>query len=148
MTIHLLSGFLGSGKTTAIQYACSELIKQQKKVGVITNDQGIRLVDGELFEHLNIPNRQVVNGCFCCNYDDLDESIQSLISTNNPDIIFAESVGSCTDLVATVMKPLLQYHPESKVTISTFADARLLQILLNENAPFSMKASGIFILNN
>ena len=134
MTIHLLSGFLGSGKTTAIQYACSELIKQQKKVGVITNDQGIRLVDGDLFEHLNIPNRQVVNGCFCCNYDNLDESIQSLISTNNPDIIFAESVGSCTDIVATVMKPLLQYHPESKVTISTFADARLLQILLNENA--------------
>jgi G3E family GTPase len=134
MKIHLLSGFLGSGKTTAIEQACKELMKQQKKTGVITNDQGIRLVDGDLFEHLNIPSRQVVNGCFCCNYNDLDQSLQSLISANKPDVIFAESVGSCTDIVATVMKPLFRYRPEAGVTFSTFADIRLLQILLNENA--------------
>lgn len=137
MKIHLLSGFLGSGKTTAIEQACKELIKRQKKVGVITNDQGIRLVDGDLFGHLNIPNRQVVNGCFCCNYNDLDKNIQSLISTNEPDVIFAESVGSCTDIVATVMKPLLHYRPEAQVTFSTFADIRLLKILLKND-------SGIF----
>lgn len=134
MKIHLLSGFLGSGKTTAIQQGCKELIENGNRVGVITNDQGTRLVDGDLFEHLNIPNRQVVNGCFCCNYNDLDKSIQSLISANEPDVIFAESVGSCTDIVATVMKPLLRYRREAKVTFSTFADIRLLQILLNENA--------------
>lgn len=134
MKMHLLSGFLGSGKTTAIQYACHELIKTQKKVGVITNDQGISLVDGDFFEHLNIPNRQVVNGCFCCNYNDLDKSIQSLITTNKPDIIFAESVGSCTDIVATVVKPLFNFYPEVQVTFSTFADVRLLRILLKGDA--------------
>lgn len=134
MKIHLLSGFLGSGKTTATHYACHELIKKQKKVGVITNDQGISLVDGDFFEHLNIPNRQVVNGCFCCNYNDLDKSIQSLITTNKPEIIFAESVGSCTDIVATVLKPLLNFYTEVRVTFSTFADVRLLRILLKGNA--------------
>ena len=134
MKIHLLSGFLGSGKTTAIQYACHELIKKQKKAGAITNDQGISLVDGDFFEHLNIPNRQVVNGCFCCNYNKLDQSINSLITTNKPDIIFAESVGSCTDIVATVMKPLFNFYPEVQVTFSTFADVRLLRILLKGNA--------------
>ncbi|MEO7046335.1 MAG: GTP-binding protein [Ferruginibacter sp.] len=133
MKIHLLSGFLGSGKTTAIQQACIQLIKKGNRVGVITNDQGIRLVDGDFFEHLNIPGRQVVNGCFCCNYNDLDDSIQSLININQPDIIFAESVGSCTDIVATVMKPLLQYRPETKITISTFADIRLLKIILKND---------------
>jgi len=134
MKIHLLSGFLGSGKTTAIQHACQELIKMQKKVGVITNDQGISLVDGDFFEHLNIPNRQVVNGCFCCNYNDLDKSIQSLITTNKPNIIFAESVGSCTDLVATVLKPLFNFYPHTDITFSTFADVRLLRILLKGDA--------------
>ncbi len=134
MKIHLLSGFLGSGKTTAIQQACNELIKSGNRVGVITNDQGIRLVDGDFFEHLSIPNRQVGNGCFCCNYNNLDSSIQSLIKTNQPDIIFAESVGSCTDIVATVMKPLFKYRPEGEVTISTFADIRLLKILLKNDA--------------
>src|ERR1700742_5371099 len=36
--LHLLSGFLGSGKTTAIIQAC-RLLKDQR-VAVITNDQG------------------------------------------------------------------------------------------------------------
>jgi G3E family GTPase len=132
MKIHLLSGFLGSGKTTAIQHACYHLLQQHIKAGVITNDQGIKLVDGNFFESLGIPNRQVVNGCFCCNYNDLDTSIQSLIENNNPDIIFAESVGSCTDIVATVLKPLQHLRKEVQVTISTFADVRLLQMILAE----------------
>ncbi len=133
MQIHLISGFLGSGKTTAIQTACKVLITESLKVGVITNDQGIKLVDTGYFESNAIPNRQVINGCFCCNYNSLDENIQSLIATNNPDVIFAESVGSCTDIVATVMKPLLQFKKDVAVTVSTFADARLLQMLFIEN---------------
>jgi Ni2+-binding GTPase involved in maturation of urease and hydrogenase len=135
MKIHLLSGFLGSGKTTAIQQAYYYLVQKELKVGVITNDQGISLVDGGFFEHLNIPNRQVLNGCFCCNYNDLENGVQSLVAANQPDIIFAESVGSCTDIVATVMKPLLHYHQETPVTLSTFADIRLLKILLQAGTP-------------
>lgn len=144
MKIHLLSGFLGSGKTTAIQIACSELMKNQKNVGVITNDQGSSLVDGEFFEHLKIPNRQVVNGCFCCNYNDLDHNIQLLIETNQPDVIFAESVGSCTDIVATVMKPLLKFRPEAQISFSTLADVRLLKILLHENSSFDESVRYIY----
>jgi G3E family GTPase len=132
MKIHLLSGFLGSGKTTAIQYAAKALLQQGVKTGVITNDQGIKLVDGFFFQHLDIPNRQVVNGCFCCNYNALDTCIQSLIETNSTEIIFAESVGSCTDIVATVLKPLLRSHPMTQVTVSVFADVRLLQMMIKD----------------
>ena len=132
MQIHLVSGFLGSGKTTAIQTACNILKAQNLNVGVITNDQGIMLVDTGYFQSNAIPSRQVVNGCFCCNYDALDESIDALVQTNHPDVIFAESVGSCTDIVATVMKPLLKFKKDIKVTVSTFADIRLLHMLLIE----------------
>lgn len=134
MKIHLLSGFLGSGKTTAIQYASRALLQQGIKTGVITNDQGIKLVDGGFFEYLNIPNRQVVDGCFCCNYNDLDASIESLIQTNGTEIIFAESVGSCTDIIATVFKPLLRFRPDAQVTVSAFADVRLLQMIFSKGA--------------
>ncbi|MEP6681963.1 MAG: GTP-binding protein [Parafilimonas sp.] len=135
MQIHLISGFLGSGKSTAIKTACKVLQSTNKKVGVITNDQGIKLVDTGYFESNAIPNRQVINGCFCCNYNLLDENIQSLIETNNPDIIFAESVGSCTDIIATIMKPLLQFKKDISVTVSTFADVRLLQMLFIQQKP-------------
>jgi hypothetical protein len=124
--IHLLSGFLGSGKTTAIEQACLLLQKQGTPVAVITNDQGNRLVDGNRFLYLGIPSREVAGGCFCCNYNTLEEYINTLTSTNSPAMIFAESVGSCTDIIATVLKPLLGQHPEWQPTISVFADAQLL----------------------
>jgi G3E family GTPase len=131
MKIHLLSGFLGSGKTTAMEAAAGALVQQGIHTGVITNDQGIKLVDGGFFKSRDIPGRQVTGGCFCCNYAALDSSIQSLVATNKTDVIFAESVGSCTDIVATVLKPLLQLYPTAQVTISAFADVRLLQLMLN-----------------
>jgi G3E family GTPase len=131
MKIHLLSGFLGSGKTTAMHAAAKALLQQGIHTGVITNDQGIKLVDGDFFKGIGIPGRQVTGGCFCCNYAALDSGIQSLVTANNAAVIFAESVGSCTDIVATVLKPLLQFYPAAQVTISAFADVRLLQLMLN-----------------
>ncbi|MBS1597401.1 MAG: hypothetical protein JST75_04195 [Bacteroidetes bacterium] len=136
MKIHVLNGFLGSGKTTAIRQACIGLMRDNIKVGVITNDQGIKLVDGGFFRSLQIPSRQVVSGCFCCNYNQFNTNMESLIETNKPDVIFAESVGSCTDIVATVLKPLQSFHPSFELSFSVFADARLLLMLLKGN--FSM----------
>ena len=136
MKIHLLNGFLGSGKTTAIREACIQLMQNGVKVGVITNDQGIKLVDGNFFGSLRIPNRQVVNGCFCCNYEQFESNMASLVSSDEPDVIFAESVGSCTDIIATVVKPLQKFHPDVRLTFSVFADARLLLMMLKNKSPF------------
>ena len=132
MKLNLLSGFLGSGKTTAIQNACNYLRLKDIKTGVITNDQGTKLVDGDFFKSLGIAEEQVTGSCFCCNYNELDKKIESLIKTYNVDTIFAESVGSCTDLVATIFNPLFKFRPRLQVTISTFADAGLLYSLLIE----------------
>jgi Ni2+-binding GTPase involved in maturation of urease and hydrogenase len=126
MKLFLIGGFLGSGKTTAIQQACIELLDDNVKVAVITNDQGNRLVDTEYIRSFSILTQEVVNGCFCCNYDDLSQSISLLMEQNSPEIIFAESVGSCTDLVATIAKPLAKFHPDLDISISVFADADLL----------------------
>ena len=54
----------------------------------------------------------------------------------HPDIIFAESVGSCTDLIATVIKPLKRFYPGLEIIISVLADARLLHALMTNNASF------------
>jgi Ni2+-binding GTPase involved in maturation of urease and hydrogenase len=132
MRIHLLSGFLGSGKTTAIQSACKYLLESGIKTGVITNDQGIKLVDADFFKHLGVSGRQVMGGCFCCNYKDLDQHIQSLEETEKPAVIFAESVGSCTDIIATVLKPLRRFRPDARIDLSVFADALLLYMLFIE----------------
>lgn len=145
MKIHFLSGFLGSGKTTAIQYASRTLMQQGIKTGIITNDQGTRLVDGDYFKNLDIPGRQVGNGCFCCKFNDLEAHIRSLVETNKTEIIFAESVGSCTDIVATVLKPLLQFHPGAPVTVSVFADVRLLEMVMGGKIFFDEAVNYIYL---
>ena len=145
MQIHLLSGFLGSGKTTAIQQACRYLSKNNISAAVISNDQGNRLVDGAFFEQLGIPGQQVTDGCFCCNYDDLDQCITLLSLRDRPAILFAESVGSCTDLVATVLKPLLNQYPGWTPTISVFADAVLLPDILESRTSFDPAVTYIYL---
>jgi G3E family GTPase len=142
--LFLIGGFLGSGKTTAIQKACSQF-QVDKKVGVITNDQGVQLVDTGFIESFDIATREVIKGCFCCNYRELEAAIDSLSKSEQPEIIFAESVGSCTDLIATIVNPLLKFHPTIDITVSIFADAQiLLQRLCGEQNLFEEDVQYIY----
>ncbi len=146
MNLHIVSGFLGSGKTTAIIGAAKHLMAQGKRVGVVTNDQGKYLVDTAFFTLSDVPTVEVTGGCFCCNYDDLDARLDQLKATTQPDTIFAESVGSCADIVATVVKPLLTLRSDLPPTsFSVFSDARLLRRrLLGQPMPFSEDVVYIF----
>ena len=136
MKLFLVGGFLGSGKTTAIHRAATSFLKHVKRVAVITNDQGDELVDTQFIKTAGVNAEEVTNGCFCCNYNQFVQAIDSLRSVDKPEIIFAESVGSCADLVATIAKPLAKFHPEITVVISVFADAQLLHSLITGNASF------------
>jgi G3E family GTPase len=145
--LHLVGGFLGSGKTTAIIGAVKVLLAQGKRAGVITNDQGKYLVDTAFFTLSDVPTVEVTGGCFCCNYDNLDERLDQLEETVSPDVIFAESVGSCADIVATVVKPLLSLrrHDASLTSFSVFADSRLVRMrLLGQELPFNEDVVYIF----
>ncbi|MEP7251902.1 MAG: GTP-binding protein, partial [Ginsengibacter sp.] len=146
MKLFLIGGFLGSGKTTAIFQAAGYLEQNNVKVGVITNDQGIQQVDFRFIKSKNIASEQIANGCFCCNYNELEKSINALLVNVKPDIIFAESVGSCTDLAATVINPLLSFNPDQyEIVFSCFADVRLLvKFLQNEKSIFHHNVNYIY----
>jgi len=144
INLFFIGGFLGSGKTTAIRQACTVLLENGIKAGVITNDQGAMLVDTGFIREGGIPVSEVPKGCFCCNYDQLELGIQSLRKTDQPEVIFAESVGSCTDLVATVIKPMLKFHQEFNIVFTVFADACLLPVLLKGSRLFTDNVNYIY----
>jgi len=107
----LVGGFLGAGKTTLLARAASRLARQGHRVGLITNDQAANLVDTAVLNAAvgspDTPSVQEVSGgCFCCRFGNLVAALKELMTTIEPDIVFGEPVGSCTDLSATVLQPL------------------------------------------
>lgn len=102
----LIGGFLGAGKTTAILSLAESIRAGGKKVAVITNDQTADLVDTELVRQKGFPTLEVNKGCFCCNFYDFAHCLRQLREEHDPDVILAEPVGSCTDLLSTIMKPI------------------------------------------
>jgi Ni2+-binding GTPase involved in maturation of urease and hydrogenase len=107
-----VGGFLGAGKTTAIVAAARELRARGLGVGVVANDQGRDLVDTAVFRDLGLPAAEVAGGCFCCRFDELITEADRLVAAHPVDILLAEAVGSCTDLVATVYRPLRRFFPD------------------------------------
>ena len=108
----MVGGFLGAGKTTSILQLAEWLTARGLRVGLITNDQGGGLVDTALAAAHRMPVEEIVGGCFCCRFTSLVEAAESLARETAPDVLIAEPVGSCTDLVATVSLPLEQIYGE------------------------------------
>ncbi len=106
-----VGGFLGSGKTTLIIELAKKIVSDiGKKVAVVTNDQGENLVDTHMVRDYGFAVTEVVGGCLCCKFTDFMAHIRDMMQKVKPDVILAEPVGSCTDLLATVYAPIRQYH--------------------------------------
>lgn len=98
----VIGGFLGAGKTTTILAAANTLKKIGNTVGLITNDQSDYLVDTQYVKDKDLAVTELTGSCFCCNYPGFAKQVDKMCTE---DFILAEPVGSCTDLVSTIMKP-------------------------------------------
>ena len=102
----MVGGFLGAGKTTTLARLARFYLDRGQKVGLVTNDQAQDLVDTTSLRSQGFAVEEVPGACFCCRFDDLVAKVEQLQGSERPDVILAEPVGSCTDLVATVVQPL------------------------------------------
>jgi cobalamin biosynthesis protein CobW len=119
--VTIITGFLGSGKTTLI----SHLMKnpQGKKLAIIVNEFGNLGIDGDILKNCadeNCPLENIVelsNGCICCTVaDDFIPTMDSLLSLKEkPDHIIIETSG------LALPKPLLKAFSwpdiKSKITV-------------------------------
>lgn len=144
----MVGGFLGAGKTTTLARLARFYMDRGKKVGLVTNDQAQDLVDTHSLRQQGFPVQEVAGACFCCKFDELLEKVDVLRQAERPDVVLAEPVGSCTDLVATVVQPLKDlYGARFSVApyLVLFKPSHGLKILRDEaGAGFSPKASYIF----
>src|SRR5262249_45263179 len=144
----MVGGFLGAGKTTTLARLARYYLGRGQRVGVVTNDQAEDLVDTHNLRAQGLPVGEVAGACFCCRFDELMGKVDLLKKSDRPDVILAEPVGSCTDLVATVVQPLKDLYGQRFAVAPyavVFKPAHGLRILRGEpDAGFSPKAAYIF----
>jgi hypothetical protein len=143
----MVGGFLGAGKTTTLARLARFYTCRGQKVGLVTNDQAQDLVDTNNLRAQGFSVEEVPGACFCCRFNDLVAKVGELQETQRPDVILAEPVGSCTDLVATVVQPLKDLYGnrfEVAPYPVLFKPSHGLRILRNEGGGFSPKAAYIF----
>ena len=121
LPVTVITGFLGSGKTTLIRH----LIQNPggKRLAVVVNEFGDVGVDGEILKSCAIPDcpaeniMELSNGCICCTVaDDFIPTIEALMKLDpRPDHILIETSG------LALPKPLLKAFDwpdiRSKITV-------------------------------
>ena len=136
-----VGGFLGAGKTTAIRSLAKSFAQKGIKAAAITNDQAAGLVDTYFLADAGVPAEEVAGSCFCCNFKGLADAVTHSIDSAAPDVILAEPVGSCTDIVATVIRPM---RALMKDKVDVYAYSVLVEPdrwveLADSSAPWSIK---------
>jgi len=96
----LLTGYLGSGKTTLVNKILAN--KKGIKFAVIVNDIGEVNIDADLIEAGGVVDQKddslvaLQNGCICCTLKmDLVQQLNDIVSQKNFDYIVIEASGIC-----------------------------------------------------
>ncbi|MGP3788306.1 CobW family GTP-binding protein [Paenibacillus sp. 1A_MP2] len=123
--ILVLSGFLGSGKTTFLSQILKECNKKGINPAVIMNEVGEVNLDGQMVEEV-VPMREMLNGCICCTIrGDLSMELMNLIEEEAPDLVIIEStgVGNPIEILDAITETAMGTAIEIRAYI-TIVDAR------------------------
>ena len=90
----VVSGFLGSGKTTLVQHLLAAAQREQIRVAVVSNELGELGIDRALLGRGDEAFVELEGGCVCCELsDDLIDTLQMLKEKVDPDRIVIETSG-------------------------------------------------------
>jgi len=90
----LLTGFLGSGKTTTLGHWLSHTDVPLKRTAVIINDFGSVNVDAALLARRQLELRSITGGCVCCqSFEDLVAQVSALADNPDFDLVWIETSG-------------------------------------------------------
>ena len=88
--IYIISGFLGSGKTTLIKTMVRSVFRN-KAVMVIENDFGETGIDAGLLREYDLNVTSLSAGCICCSLTgDFAAALNGILKDYSPDVILVD----------------------------------------------------------
>ena len=90
----VVSGFLGSGKTTLVRHLLADAQRSGRRAAVVSNEFGALGIDGALLSRDGDDYVELSGGCVCCRLsDELVETLQMLRERADPDLVIIETSG-------------------------------------------------------
>lgn len=105
--VDIVSGFLGSGKTTLIRKLMAALPEGRRTV-IIENEFGDIGIDGEILRRDGYEMVEITAGCICCLMrKDFVKTLAKIVDDTMPDLIIIEPTGISilSDIVAVFRSP-------------------------------------------
>ncbi|PIC80845.1 cobalamin biosynthesis protein [Sporosarcina sp. P18a] len=126
--VYLLSGFLGSGKTSLLVNLVDHVKESGRQPAVLMNEFGELNIDSQIVEEAGeVPLKELLNGCICCTGAESTEAqLQGLLADYPEiDVLFIETTGAAHPVEAldAVYSPLFAEMLDVK-GIVTVVDAK------------------------
>lgn len=149
--VNLITGFLGSGKTTTIQHLLSQK-PDSERWAILVNEFGEIGIDGALLKDRGAMMKEIPGGCLCCvNGLPMQVGLNMLLKQARPDRLLIEPTGLGHPkqilklLTSEVYQPLLTVG----ATVCLL-DARQLsdpRHMENENFRDQLTAADVIVVN-
>lgn len=90
----IVSGFLGSGKTTLVRHLLAQAQREGVRIAVVSNEFGELGIDGALLSDAGDDYVELQGGCVCCRLsDELVDTLVALRERVAPDRVIVETSG-------------------------------------------------------
>ena len=145
----LISGYLGTGKTTLIN---NLLRTTKKKIALLVNDFGDVNIDESLIEARTDSVLSIAGGCVCCSYgNELIETLESMNSNEIlPDHIVLEASGIAlpSKIIQTIsLMEFLSFHGTVLLTDASRLRSQLNDLYISDTISLQIEQHDLLVLN-
>ncbi len=136
MHLLLVTGFLGSGKTTLILALAHAARAAGRRVAILVNEIGEVGIDNQLMRQLELDVWELTSGCICCTLSgDLVTALHKLDATYPSDLVIVEPSGAADPANLQRALPFYRGRPLESIRWATVVDPLRLPMLLEVLTP-------------